>query len=343
MNAGVAPPQRPAGKKPKLRRDVSAWPGITEAMLFVVAFVFSVANKNISSMGLLIFGIEVKMAVIALAAVVPTAVIGWIIAMRDLRNFREMTPTKIGSATPGYVEFVGHCLPVPGEPLRSKFLGEPCVWCGYRDEDRAARVIRQIGAIDAPFILYDRTGSCRVEPGDAVVEAWHTDTWDAGGHRYTEWKLFEGSEVLVLGEYTLRGNAAPRFAASAEPEMPERLRAANPGDFAATLESVRRDYQQAKVPEALTKTLAWSRKVIARIDSVARARLEARDWSSRRDVFAGTHREDGVLAKPADGRPFLITMNNRQAELSRKKFSRNSQVVVAVIALIWIGWKLAWN
>lgn len=145
------------------------------------------------------------------------------------RNFHrariiEDTPTaKVRSAPQGYVELVGDTRLSPDEPLLAPLTRLPCVWFRFKVEkerhsSRSGSNWSEVesGVSDTPFLFYDDTGECLVDPRKAEVtpgvkKIWYGNSkWPGaeerrglfGGlvgtrYRYTEERLDEGSAYIL--------------------------------------------------------------------------------------------------------------------------------------------------
>ncbi len=146
------------------------------------------------------------------------------------RNFHRArviadTPTaKVRSAPQGYVELEGGARPLPDRPVLAPLTQTACVWYRYKIE-REKRSSRsgshwsevESGRSETPFVFFDDTGECLVDPRRAdvtpvVKKVWYgRSKWPGspggdgffGGllgsrYRYTEERI-EAGDVYVLG------------------------------------------------------------------------------------------------------------------------------------------------
>lgn len=154
---------------------------------------------------------------------------------RNLHRARiiEDTPTaKVRSAPQGYVELQGHARQLPDHPLVAPLTGTPCVWFRFKIEEKH-RSGHSGGSgwsevesrrSSEPFIFFDDTGDCLVNPRDSEVlpgvrkvwygsSRWPVETSKRGvfgmlvgkRFRYTEERIDAG-EIYILGWFdTVRG------------------------------------------------------------------------------------------------------------------------------------------
>ena len=102
----------------------------------------------------------------------------------------EDTPTsRVRSAAQGYVELIGHGLPVPDAVNKAPLSGLPCAWWRYKIQERRysgrsrSWSTVQSDTSDKPFLLDDGTGQCLIDPRGAEVFPGATDVW----YGPTEW------------------------------------------------------------------------------------------------------------------------------------------------------------
>jgi hypothetical protein len=157
------------------------------------------------------------------------------------RNFHrariiEDTPTaRVRSAPQGYVELQGAARVLPEQPILSALTHTPCVWYRFRIEQERGRSRSgpnwsevESGSSEIPFVFFDATGECLVDPRRAEVTPGHKRTWYGssrwpggeekrgffgelvgGRYRYTEERI-DGQEVYLLGWFdTLRSTDQP--------------------------------------------------------------------------------------------------------------------------------------
>ncbi len=152
---------------------------------------------------------------------------------RNLHRARiiEDTPTAlVRSAPQGYIELEGAGRTLADEPVMAPLTKTPCVWFRFKIEkeknssnsgSRWADV--ESGSSEAPFLFYDTTGECLVDPRKAEVtpgvkKVWYGSTkwpgvYEEKGffgelvgtrYRYTEERI-DGRELYILGWFdTLR-------------------------------------------------------------------------------------------------------------------------------------------
>lgn len=163
-----------------------------------------------------------------------------------LRTITDTPTARIQSAPQGYVELRGLAHPHQGTS-RAHLSGTPCLWYRFRVEQRrkGGRGDRWVtldrGESDAPFLVDDGSGPCRVEPLGATVHCHRRDRWTgasrdprgrsraslglgdrieiplggSGPYRFTEERIEDGDPLYILGRLE-----TPRRG----PEERERLR-----------------------------------------------------------------------------------------------------------------------
>jgi E3 Ubiquitin ligase len=146
------------------------------------------------------------------------------------RNFHrarviEDTPTAlVRSAPQGYIELEGAGRTLPDQPVMAPLTNTPCVWYRFRIEkekhgSRSGSNWSEVdaGSSETPFLFYDSTGECLVDPRKAEVtpgikKVWYGSTKWPGVHenkgffgeligtryRYTEERI-DGRELYILG------------------------------------------------------------------------------------------------------------------------------------------------
>ncbi len=274
---------------------------------------------------------------------IAAAAIAALIALRSWRRARlidDLPTSRVRSAAQGYVELAGRAS-FATEAQHAPLSGRPCVWWHYRIEqkregerggDRWVTINR--GTSEAPFLLTDATDACLVDPRGAEVfpsdeSSWRGATpWPAGArpgkaaaatmlggaqrgeYRYTEHRIYADVQVGVIGEFR-------------------------------TLGGVDADAPQARALELLR---AWKNDqpgLLRRFDADRDGVLSQSEWeraraAARRQVLAELPQEQSparldVIARPADGRPFLLA--GVGLEHVARRYRRRAAIATVVFVL----------
>ena len=274
-------------------------------------------------------------------------------AFRAWRGNRlvEDTPTsKVRSAAQGYVEFTGIGMMLPDAPTKAPLSGKPCTWWRYEVEERSSnsrsrswsKVSSDTSAV--PFLLDDGTGRCLIDPRGAEVYTSTKDVWygdeewpggcppDASGigsrlvgglfggrYRYTEQRLLSREPLYAIGAYRSLGGVSV--------ETPERAVA-----------ELLRDWKQDQ------------RALLQRFDANQDGMLSASEWeqarTAAREQVAADLRSSpptpglNVMAKPADGRAFLLAAGDEESLARRLRYKAVAAIGLFVGTSALLTWMI---
>ena len=270
-------------------------------------------------------------------------------AWRQNRLVGDTPISRVRSAAQGYVELRGRGIPMPNARESAPLTGKPCTWWRYEIEERNSESRRSWGVVDsgtsdAPFLLDDGTGQCLVYPQGAEVFANAKDVWygstswpdvripdgtgffgkladvllSGGRYRYTEYRMQPHEPVCALGEYRSGGNGTL---------SPDRA-----------------------VAELLRAWKQDQKSLLARFDANHDGVVDGEEWEHAR---AAAHQqvveamlvkpqseELSVLAKPADGRAFLLSASDGESlarSLRRRAFAGLAACAGSGAALVWMA------
>jgi hypothetical protein len=262
----------------------------------------------------------------------------------------EDTPTsRVRSAAQGYVELSGRGALPQNCANQAPLTGLPCPWWRYKIEERRysgrsrswSTIQSDTSAV--PFLLDDGTGRCLIDPRGAEVFpgatdvwygptqwpqvhvpngsgifAWLVDTFVTDRYRYTEYRLQAHEALYAIGAFRSLGGVSV-------------------------------DNPDAAVAELLH---AWKQDpaaLLARFDANHDGTLSAAEWeqaraAARRQVLEGRAADTGppslnVLAKPKDGRSFLLAASDGETLARRFRWRALAGIagfVASCTALTWI-------
>ncbi len=205
-----------------------------------------------------------------------------------LRTITDTPTACIQSAAQGYVELRGLARPHQGT-LSARLTERPCLWYRFRIEERRRSgrsdtwVTLEQGETDAPFLLDDGSGRCRVEPAGARLHCRRRERWlgpnpDPGGdpgrnpHRHARvgGRLGDWMQIPVgLGDRY-------RF-------TEERIEPGDPLYILGRLETPRRGLEEQ---EGLRRSLlrVWKRDParIAALDTDGDGTISPQEWEQAR-------------------------------------------------------------
>jgi hypothetical protein len=266
------------------------------------------------------------------------------------RNFHrarviEDTPTaRVRSAAQGYVELEGSGRSLPDRAVIAPLTKTPCVWFRFKIEreqhsSRGGPDWKKVesGSSEEPFVFYDNTGDCLVDPRKAeftadIKKVWYgSSRWPDGvdrrglfgvvfgrRYRYTEERIDPGS-LYVLGWFdTLRSTDQ-----SVSEEVSKLLR----------------DWKQDQTG------------LKQRFDKNGDGSIDADEWQQVRQV---AHREvvqdraarsaqadvNIVRASGHDRHPFLISARPQQSLSSRYRRYAVFSLLGSVLAVGLLAWML---
>jgi hypothetical protein len=270
-------------------------------------------------------------------------------AWRENRMVEDTPSSRVRSAAQGYVELTGHGVVSPGHESRGPLTSKPCTWWRYKIEERSSTGRSRgwstvdSGISETPFILDDGTGQCLIDPRGAEVfplvrDSWYGSTeWpevripdgqgffgkladmllSGGRYRYTEYRLQPREPLCALGAFRSLGGVSV--------ESPDRA-----------------------VAELLREWKQDQKTLLERFDRNHDGVLDGAEWDQAR---AAAHRQivDGmakqpaapgisVLAKPTDGRAFLLSASSSQ--LLARRLRRNA--ITGLAAALSSGAALVW-
>lgn len=158
--------------------------------------------------------------IICLTLMAAISVFAWLSALKKYRAIQNTPTSSVASAAQGYVELIGDGYPAIAEqPLLGKLTQRPCLWYRYRIEQRNQKNewhTVESGESDDTFLLRDDTGECVIDPDHAEIVTQCEQQWRSGDYRYTEWQLFKGDRLYVLGEFRTQGGGSLTFDVHAE-------------------------------------------------------------------------------------------------------------------------------
>jgi E3 Ubiquitin ligase len=292
---------------------------------------------------------------LAAAALAVATVYSFFCCFRAWRKNRlvEDTPTsRVRSAAQGYVEFTGIGMMLDGASIKAPLSGIPCTWWSYKIEERGSSQRSRWSTIMSdtsadPFILDDGTGQCLVDPRGADVysnvnHVWYGESewpqgyvpggpglggwltaalagaWSGGRYRYTEHRLQSREPLYAIGAFRSPGGVG----------------VANPE--AATAELLR-DWKHDQ------------KALLQRFDADHDGVLGAAEWevaraAAREQVLSdvSTHPPApglSVLAKPTDGRAFLLAASDEESlarRLRRRALAAMALFIGGSAVLTWM-------
>jgi E3 Ubiquitin ligase len=258
----------------------------------------------------------------------------------------EDTPTsKVRSAAQGYVELVGRSGLPRNATCVAPLSGVPCAWWSYTIERhsggrRGSWSKVQSGCSEIPFFLDDGTGRCLIDPRGAEVFPSSTETWrgDAGWpasraglsglgglfpsifggeYRYTEHRLYLGEPIYAIGQFRSLGGIVVD-------ESPNAL------------------------AELLRKWKQDPANLLRRFDANGDGVLDPTEWERARAAARTTldaereakpiAEETNLLAKPADGRSFLLAAGEADTLSRRFRWRTAGGFTVFVAAAALFTW-----
>lgn len=277
------------------------------------------------------------------AALALACLVGLVSRLRRLGMVENTATSRLRSAAQGYVELEGRACLLPGEPIRAPLSGRRCAWWAFRvdargeiggDSRSSAWEVMDRERSEAIFCLDDDTGRCIVDPDGAEVLGASARTWYGNSrrpsahdvperwglnkrYRYTEWRIDEDTPLYAAG-YLL----------------------SPPGAEAQGVEE-----------EAADLLRAWKRhreSLLQRFDRDGDGDIDLGEWElarqqARREAEAG--RRDAamparisVLARPADGRPFVLAAGGQQD--LRRRWRR--QLAGCALGFVALAAAMAW-
>lgn len=258
-------------------------------------------------------------------------------ALRRARLIEDAATARVRSAHQGYIELQGHAVAMDGEPIIAPLSQTQCCWYSYRVERHADKGWRNVQAAvsDGIFVLRDATGDCVVDPHGAEVSSRHSEVWYAdsasgvrpgvharlpslgrgldlgvrvggrmlqslsvgGEYRFTEAVILDGDPLYAIGSF----------------------RSQNAHDHNVGIDEVTaailRDWKQH--PDTLRERFDHNRDGRIDQDEWEDARRVARTQAAREYAEMVMARPIHILAKPGDGRQFLLA-NYPQHDLLRR-------------------------
>ncbi len=262
----------------------------------------------------------------------------------------EDTPTsRVRSAAQGYVELSGRGLLPQNGANKAPLSGLPCTWWRYKIEERRytgrsrSWSTIQSDTSATPFVLDDGTGQCLIDPRGAEVFPGATDVW----YGPTEWP-----QVRVPNGSGILGWLVDSFVTDRYRYTEHRLQSHEAlyaiGAF-RSLGGVSVEDPEAAVAQLLH---AWKQDpaaLLARFDDNHDGTLSGAEWeqaraAARRQVLESRAADArppslNVLAKPQDGRSFLLAASGGEAlarRFRRRAMAGITGFVAGCSALTWI-------
>lgn len=262
--------------------------------------------------------------VISLSTMALISLLTWISALRRWREVRDTPTSRIASAAQGYVELIGRGKPYADTPLQSPLRNMPCLWYRYKIERKDSEnnwKTDDSGESEDSFVLDDGSGQCVIDPCGAEIITMHKDTWAKDDYRYTEWMLIGIDSIYAIGEFKTLGGSS--YALDANEEMK------------TVLTEWKRD------TPALHARFDLDKNGTLDMHEWELARRAAKEEAEKRMHEAYNQSDTHYLAKPNNGRLYLIS-NLPPHKLSRR-YAIWTGVHLAIFfgALGGIGWVLA--
>lgn len=223
-----------------------------------------------------------------LPAVAALNLVGWLAALRMARAISDTPTSRVASAAQGYVELHGSAQPHAGQQLMTPHTHLPCLWYRYRLDRRVNDKWQRMDSAESlvPFDLEDASGRCTIEPAGAHVQTTHKETRNDGEWRHAEEVLLKGDRLYALGDF--RSRSASDLVLDARREEGELL-----GAWKQDPAELHRRFDLDR--DGAISPREWALARLAARREIARQHLELRAQPPRH-----------FLARPTDGRPFLI-------------------------------------
>lgn len=225
----------------------------------------------------------------ALAAMSAVSFFAWIGNFRRFRQIEDVPTSKVASAAQGYVELLGRSASIENFPVTAPLSQMQCCWYRYcietKDSDNKWSQTDSGESVEH-FLLVDDTGACVISPDGADVLYAKQSTWVTGDYRYSEWLLLPKGTLYAIGEFRTTGGG--------NLELDENK------DVSHLLADWKRDQK------SLMEKFDANRDDKLDLDEWERARKAARDEVQKQHAELRSSGEVHLLAKPHDGRLFLL-------------------------------------
>lgn len=256
-----------------------------------------------------------------LALVALISLFAWLSALYRFRTIKNTPTSRIASAAQGYVELIGTGKNLDDKPTISTLSYLPCLWYRYKVERKNAKNewrTESSGESESPFLLYDGSATCVVDPTGAEIVTTNKDEWTKGDFRYTEWKLLSIDSLYVIGEFKTFGGSTETRQTSDE------------------IKAVLAEWKE-NMPNLLAR-FDLDKNGSLDMQEWALARSAARREAEKRVTQARAEPDTNYLIRPEDGRLFLIS------NLSPEKLARHyalwswAQLIILFGSLGGMGW-----
>jgi len=293
--------------------------------------------------------IDLRIATVCLSVAAPYLFWFGFKSWRKSRLIEDMPVSRVRSAAQGYAEFGGECRSV-GDHVRGPLTRIPCAWWRYKIEerDRSSRsrswATIDSGTSETPFLLDDGTGQCLIDPRGAEIAGQTTNVWYGDSpqpgpripegpgifgsfdgllftrrYRYTEERLQQGDRIYAIGDFRARGGIdAP--------------------DADTELSALLRRWKQDQTG------------LLGRFDTNHDGALSVTEWDAARAAARETvvaqrlaqpvAAKVNVLAKPGDGRNFLLAAVPRPTLARRFRVQAVASLAGFLAATTTVAWLL---
>jgi len=270
--------------------------------------------------------------------VTAAAFVACFVFLHRTRLMENMPTSRLRSVAQGYVELEGSARLMEGPPIIAPLTKAKCVWWHFKIEEKrrtgknSSWVTISSGRSDDSFELDDGTGRCVVIPDGANVIPHRSDIWYGSSasadvppalgrgwlrqmyspYRYTEERLHNREPVYALGAF--RTNVA----------------GADPFDEKLDLKELLDKWKHDKAMMAL-------------FDVNKDGKVDQKEWDAARRMATKKVRDEHVqravetpdlhlLAKPRDGRPYILSGAPQAALIRRYRLYAGGCLVLAAAA-----------